>query len=273
MTTFTVLLVIVLTGDSGLGSLVNASANLANPEDLLFSAFIRQGYQPIPAAIHNMIAVYYADLGFDTFVNDVLNANGLQVPARCRSKGRKQIGGGDFDDETLDTACRIQCSAGSFLTKPPSRNSSRRSPFNDELLVGFHRNGALNAYTVVHNKVSDRKWGSQNIHDVHSWNKVDFNKFKCARMTDTRVEHIDVPTKRKHTTDCISLAYVQETLHGGFEQTLLGHYRAVPNVYKRWICPNEGPEPLSYKLEISFDYGASYHIIGGFVGFRDNTHR
>eukprot|EP01083_Nonionella_stella_P069483 185233_1 len=211
---------------------------------------------------------------FHNFVKEVLNANGLEVPTGCRSKGSKPEGDRYYTGPTtLYTACRIQCSAGSFLTKPPSRNSSRRSPFNDELLVGFHRNGALNAYTVVHNKVSDRKWGSQNIHDVHSWNKVDFNKFKCARMTDTRVEHIDVPTKRKHTTDCISLAYVQETLHGGFEQTLLGHYRAVPNVYKRWICPNEGPEPLSYKLEISFDYGASYHIIGGFVGFRDNTHR
>eukprot|EP01083_Nonionella_stella_P196069 721701_1 len=90
--------------------------------------------------------------GFDTFVKDVLNANGLQVPARCRSKGRKQVGGWDnTDGETLYTAytaCHVQCSAGYFLMKLPLKYSPGHSPFNDELLVGFDENGVLGAYTA-----------------------------------------------------------------------------------------------------------------------------
>eukprot|EP01083_Nonionella_stella_P163320 537216_1 len=104
---------------------------------------------------------------------------------------------------------------------------------------------------------------------IWNWRRVEFNKFKCEPIKHARVEPIDVPTKNSsHTQECIDLAYVQETLDGNFEKTSLGRSSGVPGVYRDRICPNA--ESLSYKLEISFDGGVSYHIIGGFVGFRDN---
>eukprot|EP01083_Nonionella_stella_P163321 537217_1 len=109
---------------------------------------------------------------------------------------------------------------------------------------------------------------------IWNWRRVEFNKFKCEPIKHARVEPIDVPiATRNSSDDCVDLAYVQETLHGNFEQIaqeFLGPSIDLTYVYKHWICPNPEPEPLSYKLEISFDGGVSYHIIGGFVGFRDN---
>eukprot|EP01083_Nonionella_stella_P069484 185236_1 len=188
---------------------------------------------------------------FHNFVKEVLNANGLEVPTGCRSKGSKPEGDRYYTGPTtLYTACRIQCPAGSFLTTPFSRNRpDGRFPFNDVLLVGFDENGALGAYTDV------PPYG----------HPIDVNKLKCARITDTRVEPIDTTHM---TTDCISLFHVHEALHGNFKQTTVG--RSVAYVYEDWICLNADDEPLTYKFEISFDYGASYHIIGGFVGFREN---
>eukprot|EP01083_Nonionella_stella_P210853 762937_1 len=228
---------------------------IANPELQVYTPTPPANFQPssktrpLPAEPISDDGVIVHD--FDNFVKEVLNANGLEVPTGCRSKGSKPEGGRDYTGPTtLYTACRIQCPAGSFLTTPFSRNRpDGRFPFNDVLLVGFDENGALGAYTDV------PPYG----------HPIDVNKLKCARITDTRVEPIDTTHM---TTDCISLFHVHEALHGNFKQTTVG--RSVAYVYEDWICLNADDEPLTYKFEISFDYGASYHIIGGFVGFREN---
>eukprot|EP01083_Nonionella_stella_P153575 493661_1 len=216
-------------------------ANLVPAEPISGDGVIVKGVRKVYGKRHD----------FDNFVKEVLNANGLEIPTGCRSKGSKPEGGRDYTGPTtLYTACRIQCPAGSFLTTPFHRNRpDGRFPFNDVLLVGFDENGALGAYTDV------PPYG----------HPIDVNKLKCARITDTRVEPIDTTHM---TTDCISLFHVHEALHGNFKQTTVG--RSVAYVYEDWICLNADDEPLTYKFEISFDYGASYHIIGGFVGFREN---
>eukprot|EP01083_Nonionella_stella_P154072 495956_1 len=180
--------------------------------------------------------------------------------------------------ETLYESCDIQCSGDRFLTQS-GEQSGEYSPFKDKLRIGFDKNGVFGVYTRGSPTVDRFKWGTLDHGYQSRYYAVDLNNVKCAEITKWRVRAIEVPTdgqlKAEKYNDCIDLASIQQILGGNFDGTPLkyesGNGWGTANVYRKEICP-KAKDLLSYKLEIAFGNGTTYHIVGGFVGFKvENT--